>query len=220
MTRVLMRCPSHPTKLIDLSLDLPPETSLQKYKKKTISCPHCGRTHRLKWLFFSGREDEDDSTHWVALDGAPEFAAEVGVLISCSSIIESQIPALLAKITGLPATQARIITGMHRSISSRIDLLEYIAASSKQGRVRTGIERFIPKLRWANNTRNIYAHGTYGFKTPESLGITSFAYDAKKKPQNHNKTVDAIVDEVAKFRSLTNEIHALLYFDKLPEPWK
>src|SRR3954451_24129351 len=107
MTRVLMRCPSYPKKLIDLNLDLPLETSLEKYKKKAIACPHCGRTHRLKWLFFSGREHEDDSAHWVALDGAPDFAAEVGVLMSCASLVEAHIPELLAKITGLSGTQAR-----------------------------------------------------------------------------------------------------------------
>lgn len=47
----------------------------------------------------------------VALDYFPEFAAQVGVLISCFAMIESYVHLLIGKLTGIDETDAFVFSG-------------------------------------------------------------------------------------------------------------
>ncbi len=98
----------------------------------------------------------------VALDEFPEFAAQVGILISCFAIIESYMHKLISRFTDMSESDAFLVTGSFISFGARIDLLEtMLKKRSQQSKEVITAKHFTKTLREATKIRNNYAHGTY-----------------------------------------------------------
>ena len=101
-------------------------------------------------------------TYGVALDEFPEFAAQVGILISCFALIESYMHQLISRTTGMDPSDAFLVSGSFISFSSRIDLLETLLKKREPTNQQVvAAKHFIKTLREASGIRNTYAHGTY-----------------------------------------------------------
>jgi hypothetical protein len=55
----------------------------------------------------------------VALDDFPEFAAQVGILVSCFALIESYMHRLISRTTGMGESDACVVSGSFISLSVR-----------------------------------------------------------------------------------------------------
>ena len=82
------------------------------------------------------------AAHRVALDEYPEFAAEVGILMSCFALIESYMHQLISRTTGIGESDTFLIAGSHLTFGPRIDLLETLL--KKPGLVETVEGDFLP----------------------------------------------------------------------------
>lgn len=165
----------------------------------------------------------------VALDHFPEFAAQVGVLISCYALIESYMHRLISRTAGMDESDAYLVSGSFISFSARIDLLETLLKKrNPQSKEVVSAKHFIKTLREATTIRNIYAHGTYslGFEgghysptVKKLMSISSFLYDAKRKnPARLERDLDGIKKDVARLRFITCELHAYVYRSEMPIP--
>jgi hypothetical protein len=163
----------------------------------------------------------------VALDDFPEFAAQVGILISCFALIESYMHQLVSKTTQMSESDAYLVSGSFISISARIDLLETLLKKRhQQQREVVAAKHFIKRLREATSIRNTYAHGTYslgfegGHYSPTAkklMTISSFLYDAKRKNQSRlEKDLDGIKSDVMRIKFITCELHGYVYRNEMP----
>ncbi len=163
----------------------------------------------------------------VALDEFPEFAAQVGVLISCYALIESYMHKLISRTTGIDESDAYLVSGSFISFSARIELLETLLKKrDQQSRVVVAAKHFIATLKEATAIRNIYAHGTYslgfegGHYSPTAkkiMSISSFLYDAKRKnPTKLERDLDGIKKDVARIKFITCELHGYIYRSEMP----
>ena len=163
----------------------------------------------------------------VALDDFPEFAAQVGILISCFALIESYMHQLIGRTTGMDESDAYLVSGSFISFSSRIDLLETLLRKRDPSHKDVvAAKHFIKTLREATGIRNTYAHGTYsltfegGDYSPTAkkiMIISSFLYDAKRKnPVRVEKDLDDVKKDVARIKFITCELHGYIYRHELP----
>jgi hypothetical protein len=163
----------------------------------------------------------------VALDEFPEFAAQVGVLISCFALIESYMHQLISRTTGMDPSDAFLVSGSFISFSSRIDLLETLLKKREPANQQVvAAKHFIKTLREANGIRNTYAHGTYslsfegGHFSPTAkkiMFINSFLYDAKRKgPVKVEKDLDGVRSDVARIKFISCELHGYVYRNEMP----
>lgn len=163
----------------------------------------------------------------VALDEFPEFAAQVGVLISYYALIESYMHQLISCTTGMDESDAYMVSGSFLSFSARIELLETLLRKRDFTSDKVVAARhFIQVLREATGIRNTYAHGTYsiGFEggrysptAKKLMTISSFLYDAKRKnPVRIERDLDGIKQDVARLRFITCELHGYIYRGEMP----
>lgn len=163
----------------------------------------------------------------VALDAFPEFATQVGVLISCFALIESYMPQLISRTTGMDPSDAFLVSGSFISFSSRINLLETLLKKRESTNQQViAAEHFIGTLKEANKIRNTYAHGTYslsfegGHCSPTAkkiMFISSFLYDAKRKsPAKVEKDLDDAKNDVARIKFISCELHGYIYRNEMP----
>ena len=57
--------------------------------------------------------ESEAASYRVALDEYPEFAAEVGILMSCFALIESYMHQLISRTTGIGESDTFLIAGSH-----------------------------------------------------------------------------------------------------------
>lgn len=109
-----------------------------------------------------GNAELEAEKYTVALDHFPEFAAQVGILISCFAIIESYVHLLISKLTGVDKADAFIFSGSFMNFRARVDLLEALT-KKRDAKAEPVIasKHFVSLLREATATRNRYAHGQY-----------------------------------------------------------
>lgn len=164
----------------------------------------------------------------VALDEFPEFAAQVGILISCFALIESYMHKLISRSTNMDESDAFLVSGSFISFGARIDLLEtLIKKRNQQSKEVIAAKHFTKTFREATTIRNTYAHGTYslgfegGHYSPTAkkiMYISSFLYDAKRKqPSKLVRDLDSIKKDVERIKFITCEIHGYLYRDEMPQ---
>jgi hypothetical protein len=219
MPRVMMTC-TRSGKPIFTGLDLPLGSPLRGYAKIKVPCMHCGKSHGIRRPFFEGQGPTDFKKYFVALDCEPDFAAEVGVLISCFALIEDYVPRLVAKLIGISYEDAFVITGSFVSFAHKVDLLESLAKLRHETvEARIAIERLVPRIRNANTTRNQYAHARYGITFNDDFMVDSFINDAKRKTKNARKSLDDIVEDVNLLKRAIDHLHAYVYRDEMPPPY-
>lgn len=164
----------------------------------------------------------------VALDEFPEFAAQVGILISCFALIESYMHKLVSRSTGMDESDAFMVSGSFISFGARIDLLETLIKKKNQKlKEIVAAQHFIKTLREATAIRNTYAHGTYslGFEggyysstAKKLMYISSFQYDAKRKePKKLVRDLDSVKKDVKRMKFISCEIHGYLYREEIPQ---
>ena len=171
--------------------------------------------------------ESEAASYRVALDEFPEFASQIGILISCFALIESYMHHLVSRTTGIDESDAFQIAGSYQTFGPRIDLLETLLKKRDPtaSQVQTA-KYFISALREATRIRNAYAHGTYslsfvgGDYSPTAervITVTSYLYDAKrKKPESFERTLDQVIAEVARIKFITCELHAYIYRNEIP----
>lgn len=171
--------------------------------------------------------ESEAASYRVALDEFPEFASEIGILISCFALIESYMHHLISRTTGIDESDAFQIAGNYQTFGPRIDLLETLLKKRDPTAAQVMTAKyFIASLREATRIRNAYAHGTYslgfvgGHYSPTAervMMITSYLYDSKrKKPETIERTLSQVKDEVARIKFITCELHAYIYRNESP----
>ena len=164
----------------------------------------------------------------VALDEFPEFAAQVGILMSCFALIESYMHKLISRSTNIDESDAFLVSGSFISFGARIDLLEtLLKKKNQQTKEVIAAKHFMKTLREATTIRNAYAHGTYslGFEggrysptAKKIMYISSFLYDAKRKePSKLVRDIEGIKKDVARIKFIVCEIHGYLYRNEMPK---
>jgi hypothetical protein len=162
----------------------------------------------------------------VALDYFPEFAAQVGVLISCFAILESYVHLLISKLTETSETDAFIFSGSFMNFRARVELLESLAKRRSEQDESVKIAKyFVSLLREATVIRNMYAHGQYGLTheggysptAKKIMQINTSLFDAKKSSKMVVRDLAKIQAEVKRTKVIVCEIHAYLYLDEIPQ---
>jgi hypothetical protein len=162
----------------------------------------------------------------VALDHFPEFAAQVGILISCFAMIESYVHMLISKLTGTSESDAFVFSGSFMNFRARVDLLESLAKrrNAKDESVVVA-KHFASLLREATGIRNRYAHGRYslsfegGRYSPTAkkiMHIETSLFDANKHATKAVRDLDELIKEVRRIKVIVCEIHAYVYRDERP----
>jgi hypothetical protein len=163
----------------------------------------------------------------VALDHFPDFAAQVGILVSCFAILESYAQKLIARIAAIDENDAFVIAGSFQSFSARIDLFELLMNRRDISLPDVKAAKyFISGIREATALRNTYAHGTYsltfegGSATPGAkmiMHINSFLYDAKRKsPKKLIRDLEGAQSDVQALKALICELHGFLHRNEFP----
>lgn len=163
----------------------------------------------------------------VALDHFPEFASQVGVLISCFAILEGYVHLLISKLTGAAETDAFVFTGSFMNFRARVELLESLAKQRNARDEPAKIAKyFVTLLREATGIRNRYAHGRYslsyegGSYSPTAkmiIHIDTSLFDANKLPKKVVRDLAELQAEVKRIKVIVCEIHAYLYRDDKPQ---
>jgi hypothetical protein len=220
MTRVMITC-TRTGKPIPTALDLPLGSDLVGYAKTRVPCVHCGKDHGIRRPFFEGHGPDNFHKYFVALDCEPNFAAEVGVLISCFAMIESYAPRLLSRLIKIDESEAFTILSVFDTFSDRVELLKSLVklqeSQKKETDEKKATERLVPRLTAATTIRNKYAHGRYGITFHDDFMIDSFI--TSRKPKSTTKSLDAIVGDVNTFKHLICDLHGYTYRDEMPPSW-
>ncbi|HXT13800.1 MAG TPA: hypothetical protein VN873_19780 [Candidatus Angelobacter sp.] len=172
------------------------------------------------------KAQREAANYRVALDEFPEFAAQVGILISCFAVIESYAHLLISKLTGAPAEDAFVFSGSFMNFRARIELLESLAKRRNPSDDAAKIARyFVGLLREATDIRNRYAHGRYSLTfeggqysstAKKLMYIDTSLFDAKKMPKKIVRDLPALEAEVKRIKLIICEIHAYLYRNEAP----
>jgi hypothetical protein len=159
-------------------------------------------------------------TFTVALEIFPEFAAQIGILISCFVFLESYVHVLLSRLTGTDQADAFIFVGTFNTFRQRIDLLDLLAKRRDPHSEAVVIAKhFVSILREAAEIRNRYAHAEYGLEheggysptAKKIMHIQTRAYDAKSNTRNVTKTLDELKAEVYRTKVIVCEIGAYVH---------
>ena len=172
------------------------------------------------------KAEHEAQSFGVALDEFPEFAAQVGVLISCFALIESYVHLLVSKLTGACEQDAFVFSGSFLNFRARVDLLESLAKRRPKSDHSAAVARyFVVLLREATDIRNRYAHGRYsltfegGSYSPTAkkiMHIDTSLFDANKSPKKMVRDLAGIEEEVHRIKLIICEIHAYVYGNELP----
>jgi hypothetical protein len=217
MARVMMTCP-YDGKEIDTGLDLPRDDALTKYAKRTATCSHCHRISPLRLLYFHGAGPMEIHRYHVPLDSHRDFAAEIGIFISCFALVEGYLTKLLSDLIGSSEKDAWTIIGRHQA-GERIQLLQALATLRPSSDTkRIAIERFAPRLTSATAVRNKYAHSQYASTFGGAIVVSSWLHDSKRKAKNDTETLAKIVGEVTTIKGLLNDLHGYIWRNAMPPP--
>ena len=152
----------------------------------------------------------------VALDNAPEFSAQVGVLLSCFALIERYIPQLVSRITGMTEEEAFLFVGSFHNVSSRLDLVSTLLKEKKQfNEAEETVQSFIPRLRDSSTIRNRYAHAQYSYMKPDKFQITSFLSSATKETKTEIHTLEDVRKNTFILKDLINDMHGFVYRNEM-----
>jgi hypothetical protein len=220
MPMVMMRCASNWGQEIDTGIERTRKQGLKGLGHLVIDCPFCDFHHHLRRLYFQGDPPTEGTTDVYALDCAYGFAAEVGVIISVMALIESYLPELLVRLTGMPKAAAAITMGTFYNFSHRVDLLALIAASADTD-VRRDILKLAKRIRTANNVRVKYAHAMYSVGKDENgkqtVHLVPFFGDARKPQQTIIMYDDDVAGDVETVKGIKRQIHAYLHRNERPK---
>jgi hypothetical protein len=220
MVRVMITCP-RTGQPIYTGLELPVGSPLTGYAKRKVQCVHCSNDHGIRRPFFEGHGPDEFHKYFVALDCEPDFAAEVGVLISCFAMVESYAPQLLSRLLKIDDEEAFAIMSSFDTFSGRIELLKTLVnlqnSKGKQTDEKRAVSRLLPRLSAATNIRNKYAHGRYSITLHDDFTIDSFV--TSRKPKRAQKSLDAMVEDVNTFKRLICDLHGYLYRKEMPPSW-
>lgn len=163
----------------------------------------------------------------VALDDFPEFAAQVGVLISCFAMIESYVHVLISRLTGTSESDAFVFSGSFMNFRARVDLLQSLAkVRNPKDQSAIIAKHFVSLLREATGIRNRYAHGRYGLSfeggsysptAKKIIYIDSSLFDANKRPVQAVRDLDDVIKEVQRIKFIVCEMHAYLHRNEPPQ---
>lgn len=152
------------------------------------------------------------------LDGKPEIAAQIGILIGCLAVLERQVPELFRHLAGTANNDASTIVGNFIGFSHRVGLIESLLESRnlEDNDQEFEIARlFCVKLREANAVRNKYAHSLYAQHGRKTLMIT-YGSDAKRKTVKNFVETDDIKTDVARIERLIRYLSGYLQRNEKP----
>jgi hypothetical protein len=216
MPRVMMTCPWD-GKEIYTGVELPFDAAITRYARHNVICPHCGRTSPVRLPYFDGTLRELNKYH-VALDSARDFAAEIGIFISCFALVEGYLDDLMAKLTGIDERDAWTILGRHQ-VGERLQLLAALASLRHDtDPERVAIERLLPRITNAIAARNKYAHSQYAITFNDGIVVSSWLYDSKRTRKEVTENLDSIVLEVETIKALINDLHGYIWRNEMPPP--
>lgn len=205
---------------IPIGIDLPLGSKLTGYAKTKVQCSQCGSDHGIRRPFLEGHGPSDFDKYVVALDCEPNFSAEVGVLISCFSIIESYVPQLLERLLKIESAEAFLIMSSFGEFSERTELLnsfiKLYEPHKKTTDEITAITRLLPMIKDATTIRNKYAHGRYSITFHDDFVVDSFV--SSKKPKSTRKSLDAVVVDVNTLKHLICDLHGYIHRNEMPPP--
>ena len=152
----------------------------------------------------------------VALDNAPEFSAQVGVLLSCFALIERYLPQLVSKITGMSEDEALLFVGSFHNVSGRIDLIDTLLKKKQNlSPAEETVKSFIPRLREVSTIRNRYAHAQFSYMKPDKFQITSFLSSATKETKVEVHTFEDVKKKTFYLKELINDMHGFVYRNEM-----
>jgi hypothetical protein len=194
MARVMMRCPTSGDEF-DTSIDVPRKAGLQSMGLQTAYCPQCQHHHHIRNPYFYG----DAPSHYYApadgLETAPTFAMEVGIIIAAAAFMESYIPQIFSKVSGMSSTHAVMTFGAFPSVSQKIGGLEVLRDLQQSREVKSDLKILIEKFRKCATTRDFYAHAKYHYSGGLSIMIFPFFCDSKKRRPTVRFTLDEMRED-------------------------
>lgn len=159
----------------------------------------------------------ETSVYNVALDGEPEYAAKIGVIISMFALIEDYAPRLLQLLTGMSMQDSHSTMAVFRAFSNRIDLLKAIykpkGEASKDAILGS---HYVGLFTQANAIRNKYAHATYS-TTNKSIILTPFSSDYNRPLDRVEQTLPDFDKDLHRLRRIICELHALVWRSEIPQ---
>jgi hypothetical protein len=207
MSRVMMWCvPKNRATFTGLELDhSEPLTGLWG---KHFTCSQCGEDHAFRNLFFEEDGPGEVGGYFTALDGMPEFAAEIGKLISMIANIESGFPLALRRLTGLTYGDATVIMDALDGFGQKTRMLKLIARHRDKpipgmavAPAVAELDDLLPLLNEANSIRNRLAHATYGFTGRTTALVMPYRSDIdKRKIAGFNMDLERLLGDVRTLR--------------------
>ncbi len=151
----------------------------------------------------------DPKEHRLALDDQPEFAQQVGLILSAFAILELSPPHLLAKLIGISHDNADMILGYHRNFKDRVDLLNSLATLNQtETQESEKIKYLCRKIDKCRAIRNKYAHGLWqmeGDGDRHWWRLINWLSDAGRNTTTNFVTIDSIKKDCAILRETLNE---------------
>lgn len=218
MAKVMMIC-TRLGKPIETGLDASSNVELDEFIGKKVECPLCGNAHQLKKLYLEGTEPSEKHRFNVALESAPDYAADLGIFISCFALVEGYMSKLLSKLIQCDDKDAYLIAGRFQ-MNEKIELLESLAdLRDGDSSIGCAIKIFVPRLRRMKDLRNKYAHSQYSITFKDAVVVSSWVNDSKRKKRN---TMDSKEDirtiglNVQEIQELICDLHGYIYRDEMP----
>ena len=207
MARVMMWCVAK-NKPTFTGLELALGEPLKGYSGRHFICALCGEDHAFRNLYFEEDGPGEVGGYFTALDGMPEFASEIGKLISMIANIESGFPLALRRLTGLSFGDATVIMDALDGFSQKTKMLKLIgrhrdkpAAGEKPEAPVAELDTLLPLLNEANSIRNRLAHATYGYKGRETASVMPYRSDINKRQiAAFDMDLDRLLEDVRTLR--------------------
>lgn len=152
----------------------------------------------------------------VALDHAPDFSAQVGVLLSCFAIVEHYVPQLLSRLTGLGDNDSFRLVGTFTSFSNRVELIRLILENRAESETRRIYTHFLKTLGEANSLRNRFAHGLYSITFGQKIVVQSFGSDSRKATREELYDLARVKSDVHRIKQIICELHGFIYRNETP----
>jgi hypothetical protein len=215
MSRVMMWC-ANKNRPTFTGLELPHGSSLKGYVHRKFACERCNHEHLVRNPWFEEDGPSPVDAYFVALDGAPEIAAEIGIMMSMLAIVESGFPHALHRLTSLSVGDATVIMNFFRSFSDKTELLKLIVANrdpstpdKPRGSEISELPSLISTVNAANTIRNKYAHAMYGVTVKRGALVMPYRSDIRKKSvPGVEMALEEIVEDVRKVRAAAVAMHA------------
>ncbi len=172
----------------------PRKVGLKAVGLQMAHCPHCLQHHYLRPPYFLGDTPVDTFGPADGLETAPAFAMEVGIIIASTAFIESCIPQLFAKLSGMSTDHAIMTFGAFTSVSQKLQLLEVLRDLHTDSESRTVLKIAIEKFRKCSGLRNTYAHAKYSYSGGDRISIIPYFGDSKKRKEGTSVSLTELRD--------------------------